>query len=30
MGGSGLTFSDRGTRELKGVEGEWRIFAVSR
>ena len=28
--GSGLGFSDRGTRELKGVEGEWRIFAVAR
>lgn len=26
--GSGITFSDRGTRELKGVPGEWRLFAV--
>ena len=27
--GSGLSFSDRGARELKGVPGEWRLFAVS-
>jgi class 3 adenylate cyclase len=27
--GSGLTFEDRGGHELKGVPGEWRIFAVS-
>ena len=27
--GSGLEFEDRGTRELKGVPGEWRLFAVS-
>jgi class 3 adenylate cyclase/pimeloyl-ACP methyl ester carboxylesterase len=26
--GSGLAFDDRGTRELKGVPGEWRIFAL--
>jgi pimeloyl-ACP methyl ester carboxylesterase/class 3 adenylate cyclase len=26
--GSGISFSDRGTRELKGVPGEWRLFAV--
>jgi class 3 adenylate cyclase len=26
--GSGIAFHDRGTRELKGVPGEWRIFAV--
>jgi pimeloyl-ACP methyl ester carboxylesterase/class 3 adenylate cyclase len=26
--GSGISFSDRGTRELKGVAGEWRLFAV--
>jgi class 3 adenylate cyclase len=27
--GSGLPFDDRGTHELKGVPGEWRLFAVS-
>ncbi|GAT08918.1 adenylate/guanylate cyclase domain-containing protein [Mycolicibacterium novocastrense] len=27
--GSGLTFDDRGTHELKGVPGEWRLFAVA-
>ena len=26
--GSGLGFEDRGTHTLKGVPGEWRIFAV--
>ena len=26
--GSGLTFEDRGTHELKGVPGAWRLFAV--
>jgi class 3 adenylate cyclase len=26
--GSGLEFSDRGTHELKGIPGEWRLFAV--
>jgi uncharacterized protein (TIGR00369 family) len=26
--GSGLRFEDRGRRELKGLEGEWPIFAV--
>jgi len=26
--GSGLEFADRGVRELKGVPGEWRLFAV--
>ncbi|TML00228.1 MAG: adenylate/guanylate cyclase domain-containing protein [Actinobacteria bacterium] len=26
--GSGISFSDRGTSELKGVPGEWRLFAV--
>lgn len=26
--GSGISFSDRGPRELKGVPGEWRLFAV--
>jgi class 3 adenylate cyclase len=27
--GSGLEFEDRGPHELKGVPGEWRLFAVS-
>jgi class 3 adenylate cyclase len=26
--GSGLEFEERGPYELKGVPGEWRIFAV--
>jgi pimeloyl-ACP methyl ester carboxylesterase len=29
VAGSGLSFEDRGTRELKGIPGEWRLFAVS-
>jgi len=28
--GSGLRFADRGPQSLKGVPGEWRIFAVKR
>jgi class 3 adenylate cyclase len=24
---SGLEFADRGTHELKGLKGEWRLFA---
>ena len=27
--GSGIEFAERGTQELKGVPGEWRLFAVS-
>jgi class 3 adenylate cyclase len=27
--GSGLEFEDRGAHELKGVPGEWRLFAVA-
>jgi hypothetical protein len=27
--GSGLSFLDRGPRVLKGVDGEWRVFAAS-
>jgi class 3 adenylate cyclase len=27
--GSGLEFDDRGAHELKGVPGEWRLFAVT-
>jgi len=27
--GSGLEFEDRGTHALKGVPGEWHLFAVA-
>jgi len=27
--GSGLNFDDRGPHELKGIPGEWRLFAVA-
>lgn len=27
--GSGITFEDRGTQALKGVPGEWRLYAVA-
>jgi class 3 adenylate cyclase len=30
VAGSGLSFGDRGSQSLKGVPGEWRIFAVER
>jgi class 3 adenylate cyclase/pimeloyl-ACP methyl ester carboxylesterase len=30
VAGSGLEFDDRGSRELKGVPGEWRVFALRR
>jgi len=30
VAGSGIAFEDRGTHELKGVPGEWRLFAVDR
>jgi class 3 adenylate cyclase len=29
VAGSGLNFEDRGTRALKGIPGEWRLFAVA-
>ena len=29
VAGSGLDFEDRGEHELKGLEGEWRLFAVA-
>ncbi len=29
LAGSQLTFEERGTRALKGVPGEWRLYAVS-
>jgi class 3 adenylate cyclase len=28
--GSGLVFEDRGAHALKGVDGEWRLFALRR
>ncbi len=30
VAGSGIAFAERGATELKGVPGEWRIFAVDR
>jgi hypothetical protein len=27
--GSGLEFDDRGARELKGVPGEWHLWAAN-
>jgi hypothetical protein len=30
VAGSGLQFVDRGEHSLKGVPGQWRIFAVDR
>jgi hypothetical protein len=27
--GSAIEFDDRGSHELKGVPGEWRVFAVT-
>jgi class 3 adenylate cyclase len=28
VAGSGIAFADRGSHVLKGVPGEWRVFAV--
>ncbi|MDH3285977.1 MAG: hypothetical protein OEQ13_14690, partial [Acidobacteriota bacterium] len=28
VAGSGIQFADRGTHELKGVPGEWQLYAV--
>jgi class 3 adenylate cyclase len=30
VAGSQLVFEDRGSHELKGVPGEWRLFAANR
>jgi pimeloyl-ACP methyl ester carboxylesterase len=30
VAGSGIAFSERGLHELKGIPGEWRLFAVDR
>jgi len=29
VAGSGIEFDDRGSAELKGVPGEWRLFSVA-
>jgi class 3 adenylate cyclase len=29
VAGSGLTFLDRGVQSLKGIPGEWHLFAVA-
>jgi class 3 adenylate cyclase len=29
VAGSGLTFDDRGVHTLKGLPGEWRLYAVA-
>jgi hypothetical protein len=29
VAGSGIAFDDRGAAELKGVPGEWRLYAVA-
>ena len=29
VAGSGLTFEDRGSHELKGIPGDWRLYAVA-
>jgi hypothetical protein len=29
VAGSGIEFEDRGAHTLKGVPGEWRVYAVS-
>jgi class 3 adenylate cyclase len=29
VAGSEIEFEDRGTHELKGVPGEWRVYAVN-
>ena len=30
VAGSGIAFNERGIHELKGIPGEWRLFAVKR
>jgi class 3 adenylate cyclase len=30
VAGSGLVFRDRGEHELKGIPGDWQLFAVER
>jgi hypothetical protein len=28
VAGSGIEFTDRGSHELKGIPGEWRLYAA--
>jgi class 3 adenylate cyclase len=30
VAGSGLTFEDRGEYELRGIPGQWRLYALKR
>jgi class 3 adenylate cyclase len=30
VAGSGIEFIDRGAHELRGIPGQWRLFAVDR
>jgi len=30
VAGSGLSFQERGVQSLKGIPGEWQLFAVAR
>jgi class 3 adenylate cyclase len=30
VAGSGLAFQERGQHQLKGIPGEWRLYAVGR
>ena len=30
VAGSGIAFEDRGLHDLKGIPGEWRLYAVAR
>jgi len=30
VAGSGIEFEDRGAHDLKGIPGEWRLYAVRR
>ncbi len=29
VAGSGITFDDRGAHALRGIPGEWRLYAVA-
>jgi hypothetical protein len=29
VAGSGLRFADRGTHQLKGIDGHWHLFALA-
>ena len=30
VAGSGISFEDRGAHQLKGIPGEWQLYAVAR